>query len=153
MARSIARRRRPAAHATPTHRVSHRPLRLPTRKTQGCASSSAQGRRRRFVDEEVTTMARYEITLKDHTMEVIDDADAYQQEGPMTTFFSIDETRRVVDCWSTRVASFRTSEIMIVRRLAGAGTASDQGTYAPSQAMVDSATIPPPSTAITARST
>ena len=27
-------------------------------------------------------MARYEITLKDRTVEVIDGADAYQQEGP-----------------------------------------------------------------------
>ena len=96
-------------------------------------------------------MARYEITLKDQTMEVIDDADAYQQEGPMTTFFSVDETRRVVDCWSTRVASFRTAEIMIIRRTPR--EQSDQGTYAPSQAIDVSATIPPPSTAMTARST
>ena len=96
-------------------------------------------------------MARYEITLKDHTMEVIDDADAYQQEGQMTTFFSVDESRRVVDCWSTRLASFRTTEIVIIRRCAADPTA--QGTYAPSQAIDDNATMPPPSTAITARST
>ena len=90
-------------------------------------------------------MARYEITLKDQTVEVIDDADAYQQEGTMTTFFSVDDTRRVVDCWSTRLASFRTSEIMIIRR--------GQGTYAPSQAIDDNATMPPAITAMTARST
>jgi hypothetical protein len=90
-------------------------------------------------------VARYEITLKDQTVEVIDDADAYQQEGTMTTFFSVDDTRRVVDCWSTRLASFRTSEIMIIRR--------DQGTYAPSQAIDASATMPPLITAMTARST
>jgi len=102
-------------------------------------------------------MARYEITLKDHSMEVIDDADAYQQEGTMTTFFAVDETRRVVDCWSTRLASFRTSEIVIIRRCQDEDQAEDQaagqGTYAPSQAIDESATMPPPSTAITARST
>ena len=95
-------------------------------------------------------MARYEVTLKDHTVECIDGADAYQQEGQMTTFFAVDAERRVVDCWSTRLASFRTSEVLIIRR----GEAPPaQGTYAPSQAMDDSATSPPPSTAMTARST
>lgn len=62
-------------------------------------------------------MASYEVTLKDRTVEVIDGADAYQQEGQMTTFFSTASGRQVVDCWSTRLASFRTSEILIVRRV------------------------------------
>jgi hypothetical protein len=61
-------------------------------------------------------MANYNVTLKDRTVEVIDGADAYQQEGQMTTFFATREGRDVVDCWSTRVASFRTSEIVIIRR-------------------------------------
>ena len=102
-------------------------------------------------------MARYAVTLKDRTVEVIDDADAYQQEGPMTTFFALAPDRQVVDCWSTRLASFRSSEVMIIRREALGGsvedTADPQGTYAPSQAMDDSATSPPPSTAMVARST
>jgi hypothetical protein len=34
----------------------------------------------------------------------------------MTTFFATREGRDVVDSWSTRIASFRTSEILIVRR-------------------------------------
>jgi hypothetical protein len=100
-------------------------------------------------------MARYEITLKDRTVEVIDGADAYQQEGQMTTFFALADERLVVDCWSTRLASFRTSEIMIVRRreqLAGVEE-SAQGTYAPSQANDDSATTAPPMSASAARST
>lgn len=62
-------------------------------------------------------MASYEITLKDRTTEQIDRADAYQQEGQMTTFFRTESGRNVVDTWSTRVASFRTSEIVIIRRL------------------------------------
>jgi hypothetical protein len=102
-------------------------------------------------------MARYEITLKDRTVEVIDGADAYQQEGQMTTFFALAGERVVVDCWSTRLASFRTSEILIVRRRVVAdatGVASGaQGTYAPSQAIDESATSAPPMSASAARST
>ncbi len=62
-------------------------------------------------------MSTYQITLKDRSMERIDGADAYQQEGQMTTFFQTGSGRNVVDTWSTRVASFRTSEVVIIRRL------------------------------------
>jgi hypothetical protein len=68
-------------------------------------------------------MATYEVTLKDRTVESIDGADAYQQEGQMTTFFATRPNRHVVDCWSERVASFRTAEVLIIRRVAGAGDA------------------------------
>ncbi len=101
-------------------------------------------------------MARYEITLKDRTVEVIDGADAYQQEGQMTTFFALSGDRLVVDCWSTRLASFRTSEILIVRRRVStdeAGALEDQGTYVPSQAIDVNATTAPPMSASAARST
>ena len=101
-------------------------------------------------------MARYAVTLKDRTVEVIDDADAYQQEGPMTTFFALAPDRQVVDCWSTRLASFRTSEILIVRRRVADATdaaSGAQGTYAPSQAIDESATSAPPMSASAARST
>ena len=62
-------------------------------------------------------MVGYEVVLKDRTVERIDGADAYQQEGPMTTFFATGPGRQVVDCWSSRLASFRTSEIIIIRRV------------------------------------
>jgi hypothetical protein len=62
-------------------------------------------------------MASYDVILKDRTIEVIDGADAYQQEGQMTTFFATGAGKQVVDCWSTRLASFRTSEILIIRRM------------------------------------
>ncbi len=65
-------------------------------------------------------MSTYEVTLKDRTVEVIDGADAYQQEGQMTTFFCTGSGRQVVDTWSTRLASFRTAEIIAIRRLAPA---------------------------------
>jgi hypothetical protein len=66
-------------------------------------------------------MTAYEITLKDQACERIDGADAYSQEGQLTTFFRTTSDRQVVDCWSVRLASFRTSEIMAVRRLDDAG--------------------------------
>jgi hypothetical protein len=69
-------------------------------------------------------MATYEVTLRDKTVEVVDGADAYQQEGQMTTFFATRPERHVVDCWSERVASFRTAEILIVRRAATAAAAA-----------------------------
>ena len=53
----------------------------------------------------------YEVTLADETTERIDDADAYQLEGPLTTFFRTPPGRAVVDCWSTRLASYRTADI------------------------------------------
>ena len=67
-------------------------------------------------------MATYEVTLKDRTVETIDGADAYQQEGQMTTFFATRPNRHVVDCWSERVASFRTAEVLIIRRVTGSAT-------------------------------
>lgn len=60
-------------------------------------------------------MASYQVTLTDRTVERVDGADAYQQEGQMTTFFAT--RRQVVDSWSTRVASFRTADLLSVRRL------------------------------------
>ena len=60
-------------------------------------------------------MTTYDITMRDQTVEVVD-ADAYEQEGPMTTFFEVGEGRGVVDCWSTRVASIRTADISLIRR-------------------------------------
>lgn len=64
-------------------------------------------------------MPIYEVTMQDRSVERIADADAYQQEGQMTTFFQTGTQRQVVDTWSTRVASFRTSDVVIIRRIAG----------------------------------
>ena len=60
-------------------------------------------------------MASFEIKLKDGTVEIIDGADAYQPDGQFTTFFALDG-RSVVDCWSVRVASIRSAEIVAVWR-------------------------------------
>ena len=61
-------------------------------------------------------MPTFEVTLRDRTVETVDGADAYQQEGPMTTFFRRGDGRDVIDSWSTRMASFRTADLLVVRR-------------------------------------
>ena len=60
-------------------------------------------------------MASFEIKLRDGTVEIIEGADAYQPDGQFTTFFALDG-RSVVDCWSVRVASIRSAEIVAVWR-------------------------------------
>ena len=59
----------------------------------------------------------YEVTISDGTVDVVDGADSYQQEGPLTTFFSTGPERTVVDSWSVRLASYRTASILRVRRV------------------------------------
>ena len=61
-------------------------------------------------------MPTFEVMLQDRSLALVDGADAYQQEGPMTTFFRRGDGRDVIDSWSTRVASFRTADLRAVRR-------------------------------------
>lgn len=61
-------------------------------------------------------MARFTVTLTDQTIDLVEGADAYQQEGPLTTFFAFTGDRRVIDSWSVRLASYRTSDISAIRR-------------------------------------
>lgn len=61
-------------------------------------------------------MPYFEVTLSDSSTDVIEGANAYQQEGPMTTFFRCGEGREVIDSWSTRVASLRTTDILSIHR-------------------------------------
>lgn len=61
-------------------------------------------------------MAAFEIKLRDGTVEIVEGADAYQPDGPFTTFFAFEEGRTAVDCWSTRLASIRSAEIVAVWR-------------------------------------
>ena len=55
--------------------------------------------------------------LQDRQIERVEDADAFAQEGQMTSFFRLGPGRHTVDAWSTRVASVRTNAILLVRRL------------------------------------
>ena len=61
-------------------------------------------------------MPIFEVTMRDGAVTTVDGADSYQQEGPMTTFFRRGDGRDVIDSWSTRMASFRTADLMVVRR-------------------------------------
>ena len=61
-------------------------------------------------------MPHFEVTLRDQTVDLIEGADAYQQEGPMTTFFRLADGREAIDAWSVRIASLRTADIVAVRR-------------------------------------
>ena len=63
-------------------------------------------------------MATFQVSLRDGSTEIIDGADGYAPEGSMTTFFQRGSSRTVIDSWSVRVASVRTSDIVLVRRLA-----------------------------------
>jgi hypothetical protein len=61
-------------------------------------------------------MPTFEVMLRDRSVVTVDGADAYQQEGPMTTFFRRVNGREVIDSWSTRVASLRTADLLAIRR-------------------------------------
>ncbi len=58
----------------------------------------------------------YTVTLRDRTLELVDGADAFSHERLMTTFFRTNNDRGAVDCWSVPLASFRTDEILMIRR-------------------------------------
>ena len=83
-----------------------------TRKSQGYGSGYTQGN--------VSTFGgmTFELTHLDGRAEEIGDADTYEQEGPLTTFFSTCG-REYVDSWAVRLASFRTADIASIRRLEG----------------------------------
>lgn len=61
-------------------------------------------------------MAMFAVTLTDETTDLVEGADAYQLEGPLTTFFAFGGNRDVIDSWSTRLASYRTADIVAIRR-------------------------------------
>lgn len=61
----------------------------------------------------------FEVTLKDRSVERIEGADAYRHEGQFTTFFQTRDDRQLVDSWSLRIASFRSSELVAVRLVRG----------------------------------
>jgi hypothetical protein len=56
------------------------------------------------------------VRFDDDTSTVVSDADAYEQEGPLTTFFDRNGGGRLASAFTVRVASFRTSRITEVRR-------------------------------------
>lgn len=73
---------------------------------------------------------RFSVTLRDGATEEVVGADAYAQEQSMTTFFRTDG-RRTVDCWAVRMASFRTEQILAVRRHEHPGEAAHRSRPVP----------------------
>lgn len=76
-------------------------------------------------------MSTFEVVLAGETAPHLIDADAYQQEGPMTTFFSCDGSHLRLDSWALRLASFRSADVRMIRRLEG-----DQATGRPALGLV-----------------
>lgn len=69
------------------------------------------------MDQQMNSRTAFDVTLADGTSERVSGANAYQQEQSMTTFFHSSSDRQSFDCWSIRVASFRTDSIMSIRRV------------------------------------
>jgi len=59
----------------------------------------------------------FEVHFEDDTTTQVLDADAYEQEGPLTTFFDRNGGGRLASAFALRVASFRTSRIVEIRRV------------------------------------
>lgn len=94
-------------------------------------------------------MATFRILATDDDTHLVDGADTYAPEGPLTTFFATRRSSGVVDSWATRVASFRTLSIVSIERVA-AVSPTRQGTYAPVSANAHSPTDSAPPAAYTA---
>ena len=59
----------------------------------------------------------HDVVLADGEVVEVLGANAYVQEGPLTTFFHSGRSRAAIDSWAERVASFKTTEIRrIIRR-------------------------------------
>ena len=58
------------------------------------------------------------VHFDDDTTTAVAEADAYEQEGPLTTFFDRNGGGRLASAFTIRLASFRTSRIVEIRRLA-----------------------------------
>jgi len=59
----------------------------------------------------------FEITLNDQNKETIPEADGYELEGPLTTFFMSDGHTQRLSSWSTRLASYKTDQITSIKRV------------------------------------
>ena len=70
----------------------------------------------------------FEITLRDHTTEFVGDADTFAHEKVMTTFYQTANARQTIDCWSVPLASVRTDQILMVKRVDEVAVAVAGGT-------------------------
>jgi hypothetical protein len=70
------------------------------------------------------------VRFEDETTTVVHGADAYEQEGPLTTFFDRNGGGRLASAFTVRVASFRTGRIIEVRKMDAAGVTPEVATLA-----------------------
>jgi hypothetical protein len=57
----------------------------------------------------------YRVSLGPDRDELVHGANAYQLEGPLTTFFRTAPGKQQIDCWAVRLASFRTADVRAIR--------------------------------------
>jgi hypothetical protein len=58
----------------------------------------------------------YDVLLSDGSSELVDGADGYAPEGPLTTFFCVEPGRSPrLDSWSTKLLSIKTERIVRIR--------------------------------------
>ena len=62
-------------------------------------------------------MSTFEVVLAGEGPPQLVSADAYEQEGPMTTFFTCESSHVRLDSWALRLASFRSADIRMIRRV------------------------------------
>jgi hypothetical protein len=68
----------------------------------------------------------FEVHFADEHTTTVTGADAYEQEGPLTTFFARNGgAGRLASAFSVRVASFRTDRLVEIRRLADVAEVPD----------------------------
>ncbi|MEZ5381317.1 MAG: hypothetical protein R2754_05910 [Microthrixaceae bacterium] len=82
-------------------------------------------------------MATYQVQLRDGSTHTVSHVDAYQPERTITTFFRSNSARRTMDCWSDRVASFRTDELLVISREGAADDAVEGDRAAPIHLLPD----------------
>ena len=58
----------------------------------------------------------YEVVLADGVIELIQGANGYVPEGPLTTFFNSSRSRAAIDSRAERLGSFRTADIRRITR-------------------------------------
>ena len=85
-------------------------------KSQGCTSRCAHGDRRNVAGVASGRWdVGYEVQFNDGSMDIVEGAHAYVQEGALTTFFQGRDGRGILDSWARRLASYRTADIVRVR--------------------------------------
>ena len=68
----------------------------------------------------------FEVHFADEHSTVVTGVDAYEQEGPLTTFFARNGgAGRLASAFSVRVASFRTDRLVEIRRVAEVAEVAD----------------------------